>query len=358
MTLTQSIRAAFNSPAKRSRPKNLRAILRGNAAGAIDLASVMVGVLVLGIIGGTISATVFAVIPWSQDEAAKSTLSSVRIAESTYLVNSPTGSYADLATLQGPSSFSASGSGSPRQPAASVTAAGAPLLQTGVLPLTVIADNQGWAAASTSASGAIFYATSINTTVSTDVPVLPDGLDVAALTGGDGSGDGGTRPVVVTPASQTVRLHLWTQDAASGPVWDIQINSVLGSASPYTASSPSPELPLLANPDLNGPVGTSPRFELQQTNGTLHLADGTSYALTDYSMVQPDFNPIDTSSNSHLDSVRMNIGLANYGASVSPWTSTDEAQAALVGAKIVFVQNGLTNTITISPDAVYTNTTT
>jgi hypothetical protein len=52
--------------------------------GAIDLASIMVGVLVIGIIGGVIAAMVFAVIPWSQDSAAKQTLSAVRDAESVW----------------------------------------------------------------------------------------------------------------------------------------------------------------------------------------------------------------------------------------------------------------------------------
>ena len=52
--------------------------------GAIDLASIMVGVLVIGIIGGIIAATVFSVIPWSQDEAAKGSLDAVRDAQAVY----------------------------------------------------------------------------------------------------------------------------------------------------------------------------------------------------------------------------------------------------------------------------------
>lgn len=51
---------------------------------AIDLASIMVGVIVIGLIGGVISATVFAIIPWAQDKAAKASLSSVHTAESAY----------------------------------------------------------------------------------------------------------------------------------------------------------------------------------------------------------------------------------------------------------------------------------
>lgn len=63
------------------RTRDLRAALL-NSSGAIDLASIMVGVLVIGVIAGIIAATVFAVIPWSQDKAAEQSLSAVRDAES------------------------------------------------------------------------------------------------------------------------------------------------------------------------------------------------------------------------------------------------------------------------------------
>lgn len=44
---------------------------------AIDLASIMVGVIVVAIVTGTVATSVFAVIPWSQDEAAKQSLAAV-----------------------------------------------------------------------------------------------------------------------------------------------------------------------------------------------------------------------------------------------------------------------------------------
>jgi type II secretory pathway pseudopilin PulG len=56
-----------------------------NEAGAIDLASIMVGIIVIGLIGGVIAATVFAVIPWAQDNAAKQQLDSVANAQSAYI---------------------------------------------------------------------------------------------------------------------------------------------------------------------------------------------------------------------------------------------------------------------------------
>jgi hypothetical protein len=53
-----------------------------NEEGAIDLASIMVGIIVIGLIGGVIAATVFAVIPWAQDNVAKQQLDSVVTAQS------------------------------------------------------------------------------------------------------------------------------------------------------------------------------------------------------------------------------------------------------------------------------------
>lgn len=51
---------------------------------AIDLASIMVGVVIIGLVGGVIAATVFAVIPWAQDNAAKSQVAEVSNAQNAY----------------------------------------------------------------------------------------------------------------------------------------------------------------------------------------------------------------------------------------------------------------------------------
>ncbi|KQO98828.1 hypothetical protein [Leifsonia sp. Leaf264] len=56
--------------------------LISNVRAAIDLASIMVGVLVIAIVGGVISTSLFAVVPWAQDEAAKQSLGAVMDAES------------------------------------------------------------------------------------------------------------------------------------------------------------------------------------------------------------------------------------------------------------------------------------
>ena len=54
-------------------------------SGAIDLASVMVGIVVIGLIGGVIATTLFAIIPWSQDNRARGQLDSVVTAQGAYL---------------------------------------------------------------------------------------------------------------------------------------------------------------------------------------------------------------------------------------------------------------------------------
>lgn len=61
----------------------LQAAFRSES-GAIDLASIMVGIIVIGLIGGVIAATVFAVIPWSQDNAAKQQMESIHTAQNAF----------------------------------------------------------------------------------------------------------------------------------------------------------------------------------------------------------------------------------------------------------------------------------
>ena len=68
---------------KQSNSGVLAALFKSTRA-AIDLASIMVGIIVIGIIGGVIAATIFAVIPWAQDNAAKASLDAAVTAESAH----------------------------------------------------------------------------------------------------------------------------------------------------------------------------------------------------------------------------------------------------------------------------------
>jgi surface protein len=62
---------------------SMRKLLK-SAKGAIDLPSIMIGVVVIGILSGIVGATVFVAIPWSQDKAASNSLSSISAAQESY----------------------------------------------------------------------------------------------------------------------------------------------------------------------------------------------------------------------------------------------------------------------------------
>lgn len=143
---------------------NLRQLFR-NDDGAIDLASIMAGIIVIGLIGGVVAATVFAVIPWSQDSAAKQQLDSVASAENAYFglsANNPPA----LPTGAKTNSFGKS-----------ADLATANLLSNGpTYCVTTPDDGKSYTAYSQSSSGIIFMITDKNTkpsTLDTTVNSLP-----------------------------------------------------------------------------------------------------------------------------------------------------------------------------------------
>jgi surface protein len=74
----------LNRTAKPGHPYLLMREMLKSSRAAIDLASIMVGIIVIGLIGAVIAATIFAVIPWAQDNAAKQQLDAVKTAETAY----------------------------------------------------------------------------------------------------------------------------------------------------------------------------------------------------------------------------------------------------------------------------------
>ena len=148
-----------------------------NEEGAIDLASIMVGIIVIGLIGGVIAATVFAVIPWAQDNAAKQQLDSAAAAQSAFVglsleaSVSPNGTPADLgkaqygtaANLKASNLFDAATA----KVAVGVSGAG---------------DTARYAAAKKSASGKTFYITDQKTSPTDNaVTAAPVGIAATAV---------------------------------------------------------------------------------------------------------------------------------------------------------------------------------
>lgn len=75
---------------------NLCAALRSEH-GVVDLASIMVGVIVTGIMVGAATVSVFVVVPYAQDRSAQSGLDSVRASEMS--ASARTGKYLSMASM-------------------------------------------------------------------------------------------------------------------------------------------------------------------------------------------------------------------------------------------------------------------
>lgn len=156
---------------QQSSETTLKEVFRSES-GAIDLASIMVGIIVIGLIGGVIAATVFAIIPWAQDNAAKQQLDSVVAAESAYMGLSSTNPPSLPSGLAG-NSYGAS---------SELETAG--LLKTGpkYCASTMASSGKSYEAFSVSSSGKIWTATEKATK-----PVLYTGTlptDCQFITGG------------------------------------------------------------------------------------------------------------------------------------------------------------------------------
>jgi surface protein len=186
---------------KQQTQKGIQPDLFKNEDGAIDLASIMVGIIVIGLIGGVIAATVFAVIPWSQDNAAKQQLDSVVSAESAYFGLSadnppalPAGSKAN--------SF-----------AKSAELAAANLLQAGPrYCVTTPTDSKSYDAYSQSSSGKVFTVTDKNTKPVIFTGTLP--TDCQFITEGAAASPAPTTPAPYVDPTPTLTVMTFKCDTA------------------------------------------------------------------------------------------------------------------------------------------------
>ena len=148
-----------------------------NEAGAIDLASIMVGIIVIGLIGGVIAATVFAVIPWAQDNAAKQQLDSVAAAQSAYV-----GLTSDSTAI----AFGNANELAGKHPTTGVVVAGKQVLfDATAAKVRVEVSGSGptarYAAAKKSASGKVFYITDAKTQATDNAVVGATGIAATAV---------------------------------------------------------------------------------------------------------------------------------------------------------------------------------
>jgi len=182
----------------------LHSALKSSRA-AIDLASIMAGIIVIGLIGGVIAATVFAVIPWSQDKAAKQQLESIHTAENALYGLSSDSSV----TLQGGAVRASFGS-SIQLDTNNLLA----LNKTGSYCAVSTTDGKDYHAYSHSGSGKWFVATNSSKTpqVLTDgvIPCVNSGVNAGLVDSlvDDGSGDIPIVPGLGTPADPEVQYNV------------------------------------------------------------------------------------------------------------------------------------------------------
>ena len=173
----------------------LNKVLQSSKA-AIDLASIMVGVIIIGLIGGVISATVFAVIPWSQDKAAKQQLESIHTAENAFY-----GFSADASTTLKNKTNSTRELRNTFADSAEL-ASNALLTSNPNYCVVPTADGKDYHAYSKSGSGKTFYALNSNKQAQVFTGAFPCVVDASTgVVGVDPAVDNGTSPVGVTPGS-------------------------------------------------------------------------------------------------------------------------------------------------------------
>jgi hypothetical protein len=227
---------------------------------AIDLASIMVGIIVIGLIGGVIAATVFAVIPWAQNNAAKQQLDSVVSAESSYR-----GLSADKDTTLQNAAATPTNQSDPNQVVLNSTFTGSSglavnnllaLNTSGLYCVIATADGKDYHAYSKSGSGQWYYATSgktqpseytgnapcatststpagqvagtVNTTVDAGTGTVPNATTGTGGTTTPGAGSGSTGGTTTPGGSATTNPTPVTTNWATAQSYDFEDNTVQG----------------------------------------------------------------------------------------------------------------------------------
>lgn len=275
-----------------------------NETGAIDLASIMVGIIVIGMIGGVVAATVFTVIPWSQDNAAKQQLDSIASAESAYMglssaVPSPL-----------PAGYAANSFGNSAQLAA------ANLLTTGTTYCAVTpADGKSYTGYSKSASGKVWFMTDKNT----KPQLLTD--PVPAECGFTANGTAATPAPYVDPTPTITTLTYKCDTTISGTLpWRTNLT---GTETWDDGSSPK----TYTNATLN-------------TSKTLNA--GVTYKVT-LDGTYKTFNTAGTSSNLAVCLISMDHWGANTGVTDASFAFTNSNKLTAVPAHIPSTITIMTN---------------
>ncbi|KQO98916.1 hypothetical protein [Leifsonia sp. Leaf264] len=259
---------------------------------AIDLASIMVGVIVIAIIGAIIAASVFTVIPWSQDEKAKVDLTAVKDIQAIAKLPAPggVGRYLETADLTS---------------GALAGFEGKKVDDPGTLLVTTDQDGTCYVATSRSQSGQVVWYVTDKNPAPQKTAIAPDycGIDVVQQgedTPGPGSGPSGGGPItpVGNPGDPAVDVDgyvptgqpnptvfadrngggLGTNPSGAGPSRSYNVTAVIGGPGPS-----NPALPVITEApsdttisDVHAWIGTK---EVSVTQSGWFLMSGNASAV-------------------------------------------------------------------------------
>jgi len=230
---------------------HLHKVLRSSRA-AIDLASIMVGVIVIGLIGGVIAATVFAVIPWSQDKAAKQQLDSVHTAQNAFFGLSSDASTTLKNKVDSNRELRNTFADSAELSANSL------LDSNSTYCVVPTVDGKDYHAYSKSASGKTFYASNSNKTAVEYTAAFPCVADANGVVGVDPTKDNGTTPVGTVPNTPAPETTPGTGTGDSGS----------GGTNPTIPEEPAPTVPVST---FNFEDGTTQGWVSGQTFGSISV---------------------------------------------------------------------------------------
>lgn len=196
----------------------IRGLLRENR-GAIDLTSIIVGVIIVGIVSTVISAIVFKAIPWAQDQATQTGLAQLRIAQE--VANTRDGQYQSVSQLTANGYLTANAavpniSDEPpgvqlvsSQTPVRAMAAGSSSTAGGALQVVLGSDGGCYVASQQSLTGKTYYVSSTQNSVSQVTTTLPDTTSCAPFPQPIGSATATVGSVSSTLVEKSTQNSSW-----------------------------------------------------------------------------------------------------------------------------------------------------
>lgn len=325
--------------------KGFQADLFKNEEGAIDLASIMVGVIVIGLIGGVIASTVFVVIPWAQDNAAKQQLDSVVQAENAYFGLSAS----TPSTL--PAGYKVNSFGK------SSDLSSANLLSTGpTYCATTPADNKSYDAYSQSSSGTIFTVNDKNSKPVIFTGTLPTDCQFITAAVSTSTPSASPTPTYIDPTPLTTSMTFKCDVATTGKIPIYSNYSLLDGVETwsdgYSKDYKNANLSTPVNRTLAAGVTYTVTYEGKYTNFSMfasmqscirsvdHIGMDTGVTNADYGFYN---SPNLTSIPDHIPSTITSMAYMFYNSKLNPASVSNWDVSKVTNMESMFQNNTVFN---------------